>query len=465
MTLFLAGVAAFVGLHHLWFWLERPQERVHLWIVALSVGTLLYLPGYHLQMSATEPAPAILGARLQWTGGTMLIVVLLGLVHRFVGRPPGRAVFGTAAAVGGGYVACVWLTETVVRHQAVLRITIDGERYWGVGRGPVMFVFVPFMLSAAVYAIVMLARARTMDRFERRLLLVAFTFYLLVGINEVLFALRLIQTVRLFPPAFALLSVAFSVMLARRFDLLARENERLLGETRAQARALESRNAELDAFAYTVSHDLKAPLVAIEGMTDILRDESAGCVDPTTLHVLRRIHANVQRMKRLIADLLLLSRVGREAHRPGPVPLLDVVEAVLDEFAGAVRARGVAVTRPAPVTLWGTQTHLEQVYRNLIGNAIKFLGVNGAPAIELTAAARDGMVECAVRDNGIGIDPIHHPRLFEIFHRLEDTGAEGTGVGLALVKKIVEFNGGRVWVESAKGEGATFRFTWPPPRP
>jgi signal transduction histidine kinase len=75
------------------------------------------------------------------------------------------------------------------------------------------------------------------------------------------------------------------------------------------------------------------------------------------------------------------------------------------------------------------------------------------------------MVECAVRDNGIGIDPVYHPKLFEIFYRLEDSGPEGTGVGLALVKKIVEFNGGRVWVESVKGEGATFRFTWPKPPP
>jgi signal transduction histidine kinase len=463
VTLFLAGVAAFVGLQHLWFWLQRRQERIHVWMIALSAGTLTFLRGYHLQIASAEATPAILGARLQWTGGTLLVVVLLGLVNRFVRRPAPPAVFRTAAIVGGAYLACVWLTETVVRNEAVLRMPATGRPYWGVGLGPVTFVFVPFTLSVALYCITVLARAGTVERFERAVLLLAFIFYLLAGINEVLGALSVIVSVRLFPPAFAVLGVAFSILLARRFDALARDNQRLLAETRAQAKTLEVRNADLDAFAYTVSHDLKAPLVAIEGMAEMLREHGAGRLDDTADHGLRRIHANVQRMKRLIADLLEFSRVGREGHRPAAVPLLEVVDAVLEEFAGAVRERGMTVTRPAPVTLWGAPTHVEQVFRNLIDNAVKFAGDAGAPAIDVTAVDRGPMVECAVRDNGIGVDPAYHAKLFEIFHRLDDTATEGTGVGLALVKKIVELNGGSVWVESAKGCGATFRFTWPRP--
>jgi signal transduction histidine kinase len=462
MTLFLSGVAAFVGVHHLWFWLERRQERVHLWMTALSVGTLTYLPGYHLQMSSPDPELAILGARLQWTGGTVLIVVLLGLVNRFVGRrAAGDPIFRTAAVLGAAYVFCVWFTETVVGREAILRVTVDGARYWGVARGPVMFAFVPFMLAVGVACIVVLARAREMERFERRLLLSAIAFYLLVGVNEVLFALRLIPTVRLFAPAFALLGVAFSILLARRFDALARDNERLLVEVRAQAGTLAERNAELDAFAYTVSHDLKAPLVAIEGMADLLREHDDGRLDPSVAHGLGRIHANAQRMKRLIADVLRFSRVGREGHEPGPVDLHEVLDAVLDEFAAVIRQRQITVTRPRPVTVWGTRTHLEQVFRNLLDNAVKFSVDDSATVIEISTIERGAMVECAVRDNGIGIDPAHHARLFDVFHRIEEGDVEGTGVGLALVKKIVELNGGRVWVESAKGRGATFRFTWP----
>lgn len=462
MTLFLMGVATFVGLHHLWFWLERRKEHVHVWIVALSAGTLTYLAGYRLQMSSEVAEPAVLGARLQWTGGTVLIVVLLGLVNRFIGRAPPRALVGAAALFGGAYVACVWFTETVVRNEAMLRVTIAGERYWGVARGPVMFLFVPFMLLVAIYAIVRLARTPDVDRIERRVLLLAFGFYLLVGINEVLFALRLITTVRLFPPAFALLGVTFSALLARRVDALAGENERLLAAMRAQATILEAKNAELDTFAYSVSHDLKSPLVAIDGMAAVLREDYADRLDAAGLHALGRIEANVRRMERLIADLLRFSRVGREAYRPEAVPLRDVVDAVLEEFAGIVTQRGIVVRRPAPVLVRGIPAQVEQVVRNLVSNAVKFLGPTAAPVIEIEAVdTGDGMIACAVRDNGVGIDPAHHAKIFDIFGRLNDVETEGTGVGLALVKKIVESNGGRVWVESAKGQGATFRFTWP----
>jgi signal transduction histidine kinase len=115
--------------------------------------------------------------------------------------------------------------------------------------------------------------------------------------------------------------------------------------------------------------------------------------------------------------------------------------------------------------VWGLRTQLEQVFRNLVGNAIKFVPATVTPVIDIDVVDRDDMVECAVRDNGIGIAPAHHTRVFEIFHRLHDAEVEGTGVGLALVKKIVESNAGQIWVESAKGHGATFRFTWPKAAP
>jgi signal transduction histidine kinase len=106
--------------------------------------------------------------------------------------------------------------------------------------------------------------------------------------------------------------------------------------------------------------------------------------------------------------------------------------------------------------------HLEQVFANLISNAIKYLGPTETPRVEIRAEESDaGFVEFSVRDNGIGIDPAYHARVFELFQRLRDVEAEGTGVGLALVKKIVDTAGGRIWVESIQGEGSTFRFTWP----
>jgi signal transduction histidine kinase len=461
VTLFLGGIAAFLGLHHLWFWRQRRDERIHAWMIALSGGTLTFLRGYHLQIWSPEPAPAILGARLQWTGGTVLVVVLVCLVNRFVGRsvPPG--VFWTTALVGGAYGACVWLTETVVRTEAVLRTPAGGRPYWGVGLGPVALVFVPLTLAVAVYCITVLARARGVERFERAVLLSAFGFYLLAGINEVLGALRVIVSVRLFPPAFVALGVAFGLLLARRFDALARANERLLDAVRAQASALEERNAELDAFAYTVSHDLKAPLVAIEGMVDVLADQAPAALGESAGHRLARIRTSVRGMKRLIADLLAFSRVGREGHPPARIALRAVVDAVLDEFADAIRARGIRVAPPAPATAWGAPAHLEQVYRTLVGHALRGPGAGGASVIELTAVERGTMVECAVRDDGPGIDPADHATAFQAFARAGGADTDGPGIGLALVRKIVELNGGRLWVEPAVGHGATVRFTWP----
>jgi signal transduction histidine kinase len=114
------------------------------------------------------------------------------------------------------------------------------------------------------------------------------------------------------------------------------------------------------------------------------------------------------------------------------------------------------------VTVWGVRVHLEQVFANLISNAVKYLGTTTAPRVEIRAEETDGsFVEFSVSDNGVGIDPAYHARVFELFQRLRDVEAEGTGVGLALVKKIIDTVGGRIWVESTPGEGATFRFTWP----
>jgi signal transduction histidine kinase/putative methionine-R-sulfoxide reductase with GAF domain len=244
---------------------------------------------------------------------------------------------------------------------------------------------------------------------------------------------------------------------------LALESARLFRETERALADLRTAHAELDSFVYSVSHDLKAPLVAAQGMAGALLEDYNDVLDPTARHYLARLQANVQHMERLIQDLLALSRVGREGRPPEAVPLDEVVGEVLAELAEPLRARGVQVEVGRLPVLRGIRTQVEQVMANLVGNALKYLGDAPAPRIEIGAAAPDagGLVECFVRDNGIGIDPAYHARVFEIFQRLGEVKAEGTGVGLAIVRKIVEGAGGRVWVESARGAGATFRFTWP----
>ncbi len=238
------------------------------------------------------------------------------------------------------------------------------------------------------------------------------------------------------------------------------DSNRLVKELKGLTELLGTKNKELDTFVYTVSHDLKAPLVTLQGMADLLLSEYEGKLDEQGRHYLDRLKANAQQMEQLVLDLLALSRVGKEGHSPEEVSLDQVVEDLLLEWGETIRVRGIRVVHHGLPTLWGVRTHIEQVMTNLLGNAVKYLGDSAAPVIEIGAKDGGEMVECTVRDNGIGIDPAYHEKIFEIFQRLKETEAEGTGVGLAIVKKIIEGAGGRTWVESAKGQGSTFHFTW-----
>jgi signal transduction histidine kinase len=242
---------------------------------------------------------------------------------------------------------------------------------------------------------------------------------------------------------------------------IAIEQTRLLAATEAQAVALKAKNAELDSFVYSVSHDLKSPLVSIEGLSSVLLSEYGASLDADGRHLLERIQVNVQHLERLIGDLLALSRIGREARPPEDVELAGVVDAVLEELHEQIRARGVEIVRADASRLRAVRTQMEQVIRNLVSNAVKYLGDAAAPRVEIRAIEREDGVECLVRDNGIGIDPAYHDKVFEMFQRLHEVEAPGTGVGLPIVKKIIDGAGGRIWIESARGHGTTVHFTWP----
>jgi signal transduction histidine kinase len=257
------------------------------------------------------------------------------------------------------------------------------------------------------------------------------------------------------------MSVCYSMEHAARTDFL---RQRLIGrqaEDLRQALAqVEEKNAELDSFVYSVSHDLKAPLVTIQGLAGMLLEDCGARLDHHGRYLLQRITASTEHMESLIGDLLALSRIGREAQPPGPVDVGGIVREIVEDVAPAVRERVAVRIDPLP-EVWAIPTHVEQVFANLVSNAVKYLGDRPDPAIEIGAVDHPAAVEFYVRDTGIGIDPKYHAKVFEIFQRLCETEAEGTGVGLAIVKKIVDAYGGRIWIESESGCGATFRFTWP----
>jgi signal transduction histidine kinase len=232
-------------------------------------------------------------------------------------------------------------------------------------------------------------------------------------------------------------------------------------ELEAAVEQLRRRNAELDAFVHTCSHDLRTPLVSMQGMIGLIMEEFTGRLEGRGQHYLGRLQANVVHLEQLIADLQQVALAGREGYKPELAELDRIVGYVVGELKETLEARVITVEVGELHPVLAVGAHVEQVMRNLVGNAVKYLGDIPDPRIEIGSVRRDDVVECWVRDNGIGIDPAYHEKIFEMFQRLNDVDVDGTGIGLAIVKKVVESAGGRVWVESVRGQGATFRVTWP----
>lgn len=225
------------------------------------------------------------------------------------------------------------------------------------------------------------------------------------------------------------------------------------------ARVLEASNRELDQFAYVASHDLKAPLRGISNISTWIEDDLPDGVTPVVKEHLELLRGRVQRMDGLIDGILQYSRAGRVREPAVRVDTAELVQYVVELIAPPEQVQ-IRLDERLP-SLWTERLPLQQVFMNLIGNAVKYARA-GEPLVEVSARHVNGEWEFAVRDNGPGIAPEYHERVFGIFQMLEARDkVEGTGIGLSIVKKLVESRGGRVWVESEEGAGSTFRFLWP----
>ena len=248
--------------------------------------------------------------------------------------------------------------------------------------------------------------------------------------------------------------------LARALNRMARDlraHEQALAAERSD---LAAKNAELERFNYTVSHDLKTPLVTIRGFAGLAGTDLAEGRNDAVRKDLGRIVAAADKMHRLLDDLLELSRIGRVVHPPQDVDLGDLVKDAVDLLKSQLEAKRIELEIAADLpTVRADRQRLLEVLQNLIENASKFTGSQAQPKIEV-GWRRDGSQPVFyVRDNGQGIEPRFLERVFGLFEKL-DPGGDGTGVGLALVRRIVEAHGGRAWAESeGLGHGATFCFT------
>jgi PAS domain S-box-containing protein len=240
------------------------------------------------------------------------------------------------------------------------------------------------------------------------------------------------------------------------------EHKRRVEVARHDAQELHDKNVELERFLYTASHDLKSPVVTIRSSLGYLeQDMAAGDAGRITKDI-DFIRTATDKMAQLLAAVLEIARVGRVVGEPVNVTLRALADTALGTVAGRVAERGVTLqVDDRAVTLCGDRLRLDEIWQNLVDNACKFMGDQKEPRIEIGVETRDAEPVFFVRDNGIGIDPRYQAKVFGLFEKL-DQAAEGTGVGLALVKRIVELYGGRIWVESkGAGQGACFYFTLP----
>jgi PAS domain S-box-containing protein len=265
-------------------------------------------------------------------------------------------------------------------------------------------------------------------------------------------------------------TIALDITDRKNMDRALVESERRIRELNAdlESHVAELTNAmsELESFSYSVSHDLRAPLRAIDGFSRILVEDYADTLDAEGRRLLDIIRDGASSMAHLIDDLLAFSRLGRQTMQPVPVDMNDLVRAAVQEARAAASAADSSgreaeiVVHPLPEVA-GDPRMLRQVFVNLLSNAIKFSAPSEHPRVEVEGHLDGDHAVYVVRDNGVGFDTRYKDKLFQVFHRLHTADFEGTGVGLAIVQRIVTRHGGQVSADSTVGEGATFSVTLP----
>jgi PAS domain S-box-containing protein len=225
---------------------------------------------------------------------------------------------------------------------------------------------------------------------------------------------------------------------------------------------LKKSNHDLEAFNYTVSHDLRVPLIAIDGFSKRLLERYGDGLEPKALQMLSIIRSNVERMEHLIRDLLAYARLGRQEVGMAVVSMEHVVRDILDELMALNAGRKIELRMGDLPPSHCDESMIRQVFMNLLSNAFKFTKYRDVARIEIGASSEGSENVYWVRDNGVGFDQNDAEKLFGVFQRLHESDRfEGTGIGLAIVKRIVDFHHGRVWAKGKPDAGATFYFTLP----
>jgi signal transduction histidine kinase len=450
------------------------RSRALLVLAGGYVFTALMAAAHALTFPGLFSPTGLLGAGPQttawlymfWHGGFPLLAGAYALLKdegprtTQPGRHPGVAVLSAGAVV---LAAVCGLTFLATREQTALPAIMQGNRYT-----PAMITVVSSVWTLSLLALGMLWRRRPHSVLDVWLMVVMSAWLFDIALSAVLNAGRFDlgfyagRIYGLLAASFVLLVLLIEhgvlyARLAAAHDSERRER-RLVQLRTAELTAV---NRDLEAFSYSVSHDLRAPLRAVQGYVAILEEDFGGRLEAEARRLLGVIQDRTRRMEHLIDDLLVFARLGRQRLAVTPVQLDDLVRQTLDECRSSYEGRQITFTVGPLGTAEADPALLKQVLANLLGNAIKFTRNRNPAAVEVGCRMEAGSPTVYyVRDNGAGFDMRRAEKLFGVFQRLHSaTEYEGTGVGLAIVQRVIDRHGGRVWAESTPGEGATFYFT------
>ena len=374
-------------------------------------------------------------------------------------RPPVESSLAIAAAIGGVVLIAVALTVLTTAGHGTLPVIMDGNR-----DAPAKAMVATACWTLCVAALVLLWRRRPRTVLDLWLMVVMCAWIFDIALAAVLNGGRFDvgwyagRIYGLLAASFVLIVLLLenSILYAQLIGAYGRER---LERQRVQEKTAElsAANRELDAFSYSVSHDLRAPLRHIGGFAEILKEETKNLPD-SAKECVQIITDSTKRMNVLIDDLLEFSRLGRQEVRKAEVDMAGLVNEVIFELTSAdKRAQIVVAELPAAMADRGLIRH---VWTNLVGNAIKYSGKRADPRVEISARTEGDAIVYSVRDNGAGFDMRYADKLFGVFQRLHRPDEfPGTGVGLAIVQRIVSRHGGRIWAEAEPGAGATFHFS------
>jgi signal transduction histidine kinase len=404
-----------------------------------------------------------------WHSGFPLFVVGYAVLKdtRWQPRSMRAALAGCVAAV---LAAAGVLTLLAAGARDLLPAIMQANRY-----APAMLPVVSVVLVLNALALLVVWRQRSRSRLDLWLLVVMCAWLLDIalsaGLNEGRFDVGFYagRVCGMLAGSFVLVVLLLENSMLYARLVKAHQSERARStELLVANRQLDAANKELDAFSYSVSHDLRAPLRGVDGCTSILVEDHGERLGAEGRRLVEAIRADCRRMSQLIDDLLAFSRLGRRPLDTRAVPLNELVQRILLELRPSCEGRDIHFALGELGTAEADAALLHQAFANLLSNAIKFTGKNERACVEV-GSLRDPAFEGRiyfVRDDGAGFDMRHADKLFRVFERLHRQDEyEGTGVGLAIVQRIIERHGGRIWAEAEPGQGATFFFTLEPGLP